>query len=253
MQMTAEHALCFSNFAEAAVGVTDKASFRSLVLDHVTPLVPHGFMLAVIGQLHFDHLTVHHHIAVNYPDWALAQVTQPINIRERPLLQRWLHTRSPVIACTVRDRHLMSEREIVESTLIGMGRLALHGLPDLTSRMGSYFSFANVATEPDDDLLAHRLRVMTPLLHVALFQATRSDIGLNHNKTQNLTFIERELLRWLAAGRTNEEMANLRQRSPATIRNQLAKLYSKLGVATRAEAVALALSEALNVPSPGAE
>lgn len=253
MQMTAEHALCFSNFAEAAVGVTDKASFRSLVLDHVTPLVPHGFMLAVIGQLHFDHLTVHHHIAVNYPDWALAQVTQPINIRERPLLQRWLHTRSPVIACTVRDRHLMSEREIVESTLIGMGRLALHGLPDLTSRMGSYFSFANVAIEPDRDLLAHRLRIMTPLLHVALFQATRSDIDLNHNKTQNLTFIERELLRWLAAGRTNEEMANLRQRSPATIRNQLAKLYAKLGVASRAEAVALALSEALNVPSPGTE
>lgn len=251
MQMAAEHAQCFSNFAEAAVEVSNQSSFQRLVLDHVMPLFPHGFMLAVIGQLHFDHLTVHHHIAVNYPDWALAQVTQPINIRERPLLQRWLHTRSPVIACTVRDRHLMSEREIVESTLIGMGRLALHGLPDLTSRMGSYFSFANVAIELDDDLLAHRLRIMTPLLHVALFQATRSDIGSSHNKTQNLTAIEKELLRWLAAGRTNEEMASLRQRSSATIRNQLAKLYAKLGVATRAEAVALALSEALDVPDPG--
>lgn len=251
MQMTVEHALCFSNFAQAAVGVNDKESFRRLVLDHVTPLVPHGFMLAVIGQLHFDHLTVHHHIGVNYPDWALAQVTQPINIRERPLLQRWLHTRSPVIACTVRDHHLMSEREIVESTLIGMGRLALHGLPDLTSRMGSYFSFAGVEPALDDDVLVHRLRVMAPLLHVALFQATRNDTGSSHHKTQNLTLIEKELLRWLAAGRTNEEMAGLRQRSPATIRNQLAKLYVKLGVATRAEAVAIALSEVLDVPNPG--
>jgi DNA-binding CsgD family transcriptional regulator len=251
MHMTGEEARCFANFAEAAVCVTDKASFQELVRDHVTPLVPHGFMLAVIGQLHFDHLTVHHHIGVNYPDWALAHVTQPVNIRERPLLQRWLHTRAPVIACTVRDRNLMSEREIVEATLIGMGRLALHGLPDLTSRMGSYFSFANVATGPDDQTLAHRLRVMTPLLHVALFQATRDDIGSGHRKTQNLTPIESELLKWLAAGRTNEEMASLRQRSPATIRNQLAKLYAKLGVATRAEAVALALSEALNVPDPG--
>lgn len=252
MQMTAEHALCFSKFAEAAVGVTDKASFQRLVVNHVKPLVPHCFMLAVIGQLHFDHLTVHHHIAVNYPDWALAQVTQPINIRERPLLQRWLHTRSPVIACTVRDRHLMSEREIFEAALIGLGRLALHGLPDLTSRMGSYFSFANVEPGLDDEILAHRLRIMTPLLHVALFQATRGDTGSSHPKTQNLTPIEKALLRWLAAGRTNEEMADLRQRSPATIRNQLTTLYAKLGVATRAEAVAIALSEVLDVPDPGA-
>lgn len=251
MQMTAEHALCFSNFADAAVGVIDKASFQRLVLDHVAPLVPHGFMLAIIGQLHFDHLTVHHHIGVNYPDWALAQVTQPINICERPLLQRWLHTRSPVIACTLRDRHLMSEREIFEAALIGLGRLALHGLPDLTSRMGSYFSFANVEPSLDDEMLAHRLRIMTPLLHVALFQATREDAGSVDHKTQKLTAIEKELLRWLAAGRTNEEMAGLRQRSPATIRNQLAKLYTKLGVATRAEAVAIALSEVLDVPDPG--
>ena len=252
MRLNHTEALLFANFANAAAAVRSKADFEQLIHSEVSSIIPHGFMLAVIGQLVFDHLTVHHHIAVNYPDWALAQVTQPINIRERPLLQRWLHTRLPVIACTTRDRHLMSEREIFESTLIGMGRLALHGLPDLTSRMGSYFSFANVATELDDELLEHRLRIMAPLLHVALFQATRGDARLSHHKTPNLTPIEKELLRWLAAGRTNEEVADLRQRSPATIRNQLAKLYAKLGVATRAEAVALALSEVLEVPNPEA-
>lgn len=46
----------FADFAEAAA--------------QVQALIPHGFMLAVIGQLNFDHLTVQRHIAINYPAWA---------------------------------------------------------------------------------------------------------------------------------------------------------------------------------------
>lgn len=250
MQLTWDESLHFARFAEAACTVHDKASFTQLVDTQVRPLVPHGFMLAVIGQLSFDHLTVHHHVAVNYPDWALAHVTQPSSMRERPLLQRWLHTRAPVIVCTKGDRHLMSEREIFESEAIQMNRLALHGLPDLTSRMGSYFSFADVDTKVDAQTLAHRLKLITPLLHVALFQATRQETKPGLGGIRNLTAIEQELLMWLVAGRTNEEMAHLRQRSPATIRNQLFKLYLKLGVATRAEAAAVALSSAQDVPNP---
>lgn len=250
MRLTQDESLLFARFAEAACAVHDKATFARLVDSHVRQILPHGFMLAVIGQLSFDHLTVHNHVAVNYPGWALAQVTQPSSMRERPLLQRWLHTRAPVIVCTKTDRHLMSEREVFESEAIQMNRLALHGLPDLTSRMGSYFSFADVAPDLDAQTIAHRLQLITPMLHVALFQATRQDPKPSLSGIRTLTLIEQELLMWLVAGRTNEEMAHLRQRSPATIRNQLFKLYLKLGVATRAEAVAMALSAAQDVPSP---
>lgn len=55
-----------------------------------------------------------------------------------------------------------------------------------------------------------------------------------------LTPTELGLLQMLAAGRSNEEIAQLRSRSPATVRNQLSVLYQKLGVARRAEAVAKA-------------
>lgn len=249
MPLNQDQAWLYSDFAEAAVKVHNEQSFQDLIDRKVQPLIPHRFMLAVIGQLSFDHLTVHRHIAVNYPSWALAHVVQPINIKERPLLQRWLHTREPVIACPVADRKLMSEREMMESEAIGLGRLAIHGLPDLTKRMGSYFSFAQVQPDIDTDDLALRLTMMTPLLHIALFNATQDEQVAQHLSI-DLTAIERELLMWLAAGRSNHEMATLRERSPATIRNQLAKLYAKLRVSSRAEAVALALSEALNVPEP---
>ncbi len=56
---------------------------------------------------------------------------------------------------------------------------------------------------------------------------------------------ERELLQLLSAGYSNEKIAELRNRSPATVRNQLSTLYQKLGVARRTEA--LAKATALNI------
>jgi glycosyltransferase involved in cell wall biosynthesis/DNA-binding CsgD family transcriptional regulator len=55
-----------------------------------------------------------------------------------------------------------------------------------------------------------------------------------------LTDREQELLRWLTAGHSNMQIAELRRRSPATVRNQVCALYEKLGVSKRAEAVAKA-------------
>jgi len=51
---------------------------------------------------------------------------------------------------------------------------------------------------------------------------------------------ERELLQLMAAGHSTDRIAELRNRSPATVRNQLSMLYQKLGVAGRAEAISKA-------------
>jgi glycosyltransferase involved in cell wall biosynthesis/DNA-binding CsgD family transcriptional regulator len=53
---------------------------------------------------------------------------------------------------------------------------------------------------------------------------------------------ERELLQLLSAGHSNDEIAELRNRNPATVRNQISTLYQKLGVARRPDAKAKAAS-----------
>lgn len=52
---------------------------------------------------------------------------------------------------------------------------------------------------------------------------------------------ERQLLDWLAAGRTNAQIGCCAGRSEKTIRNQLTRVYAKLGVVNRSEAVAVYL------------
>ena len=61
-------------------------------------------------------------------------------------------------------------------------------------------------------------------------------------QTQALELSERdcELLQWLSAGHSNAQIAGLRHRSPATVRNQISMLYQRLGVNHRAEAMAKA-------------
>lgn len=58
-----------------------------------------------------------------------------------------------------------------------------------------------------------------------------------------LTLREIELMRGLAAGRTNHQMASDTNRSEKTVRNQLTRLYQKLGAHNRAEAVAIYLRQ----------
>lgn len=53
-----------------------------------------------------------------------------------------------------------------------------------------------------------------------------------------LTAREREVLSWVARGKTNPQIAELLWVSPATVRKHLENVYAKLGVSTRTAAVA---------------
>jgi DNA-binding NarL/FixJ family response regulator len=56
-----------------------------------------------------------------------------------------------------------------------------------------------------------------------------------------LTPREREVLGYLHLGYSNQQIALALGSAPRTVRNQLSRVYDKLGVGTRAEAVAWAL------------
>ena len=60
-----------------------------------------------------------------------------------------------------------------------------------------------------------------------------------------LTPNEVHMLEWLAAGRTNAQIAQCVGRSAKTIGNQLTSVYAKLGAVNRAEAVAIYLRRGL--------
>ena len=55
--------------------------------------------------------------------------------------------------------------------------------------------------------------------------------------TATLTPREREVLEWLAAGKTNRDIAEIIGAKPRTVEKHLERVYQKLGVETRTAAV----------------
>jgi DNA-binding NarL/FixJ family response regulator len=65
------------------------------------------------------------------------------------------------------------------------------------------------------------------------------------NRTRELTPREREILRLLADGNSNETIGSMLSISSQTVRTHLQKAMEKLGATTRVQAVATALRESL--------
>ena len=59
-----------------------------------------------------------------------------------------------------------------------------------------------------------------------------------------LTFREAEILMWIARGKTNKEIGLILTNSPRTVNKHLEHIFEKLGVSTRAAAVAMVLKRA---------
>ena len=60
-----------------------------------------------------------------------------------------------------------------------------------------------------------------------------------------MTAKQKTILQWLAEGKSNKEIAALTAVLPSTVDGQLRRIFQKLGVNTRGEAVAKAIREGL--------
>ena len=211
--LTAQDIETFAQFAQRCILCRTEAQFAHLVRTSVRALLPHGSLIAVIGQIDLEHVEICRVASIDTPPAHLAQIPLKLNLRERPVVGRWLKDREPVVVQLPRDEAFLSERERFEIETYGLGRLAIHGLLDLHARTGSYFSFAQVDEAPADAWVLDRLRLVVPLLHAALL---RLDDLPDPSVTQPATPLsdkEVQLLQWLAAGRSNIEIATLCSRS----------------------------------------
>ena len=61
----------------------------------------------------------------------------------------------------------------------------------------------------------------------------------------SITLRERQILRWVREGKSNQQIAEVLGISPLTVKNHVQKILRKLGAGNRAQAVALALAQKL--------
>ncbi len=77
------------------------------------------------------------------------------------------------------------------------------------------------------------------------FAGTAPHAAPPHPDLARLTEREREILSWVATGRSNEEIAGELVVAVSTVDRHITHLYGKLGLRNRAEATAYALKHGL--------
>jgi len=128
-----------------------------------------------------------------------------------------------------------------------------HGVLDCGKRCASYFGFANMA----QGIEQHHINLMTILVpHLHLTYTRMPDVKqklssliskpLNLKQSKNhsgstLSPREIEVLKWVFAGKTNQEISDTLFLSPATVKNHVQNIIQKLNANNRQHATAKAL------------
>jgi DNA-binding CsgD family transcriptional regulator len=156
-----------------------------------------------------------------------------------------VHTGKPLMIEPATAPQKMSDYELAEYKLLGLGHMAAHGLIDLGGKMGSYFTFARVQAF-DYASTPVFMQIIAPHLHACMLRI----LGNHHAastavlKNQTLSPAERKVLSWVAVGKSNKEIAQILGRSESTIKNQVHGIMIKLGAQNRAHAALLAFDKA---------
>lgn len=224
--------------AQASAACHDRTSFAHLLGTTVRGFLPFSSCIAAFGRINFDHLELLRVEGIDYPEDAIRQLLNTTNVRCRSALLHWLSAQRPMVFDEGADYGLLSPAESNEIQDLELGRVAAHGVVDHSTLSGTYFSFGGIPHSLSASEIRDRLTLMVPHLHQAMLTLHRAGDG-TRNKLDALTATERELLVWAAAGRSNTEIAQLRGRSEATVRNQMTLIYKKLGVNNRAAATRL--------------
>ena len=215
------------------------------VLEALAALVP----CEVVSFADMEPATATHHADDEVVDGRASYLPAPATEPEHPF---WQHYESSVFCSyptrtgddrsVIRRSDFLSTREWVQTPMYveafgadGLVHELMCPLPASPGRSRRVLFFRSGTTDfTDEDRFA--LALLRP--HLAEMVARRRDPAL----ASGLTERQVELLGLVAEGRTNAEIAQTLFLSPHTVRTHLSNIFERLGVTTRAAAVARVFS-----------
>jgi transcriptional regulator EpsA len=123
---------------------------------------------------------------------------------------------------------------------LGITNALIHGAPTLAGGT-AHFMFLDVKPAQTPQRTAYLLELLLPLLHLSLTRIAHAAHTAPEQVSVTALLSPRELdiLRWVAAGKTNHEIAEVLFISPFTVKNHVQNILKKLKVKNRMQAAAL--------------
>jgi transcriptional regulator EpsA len=220
--------------------------------DYLSLIFPHDILIAVWGD--FSKGTLNYDVCSKIPDirtQSLQDSPGKINNLMSDLYQRWLvnnerwYRINNFVADNSADGDLPA---FFNNKLSAINSLLVYGLRDIRGSNDCLYIFMDKKTEfPTSTPM---LGMLMPHLDAALrrIESLESEVDdeLSEYHVQGLSDREHEIVHWVRLGKTNYEISAILGISPNTVKNHLKRIFSKLDVSSRAQAVATYVPPKLN-------
>ena len=142
-----------------------------------------------------------------------------------------------------------------------MGSAVVHGLSDRRGQSDCVYVFLSAGTrqsEGTDDALSATVKVLLPSIDTALRQvshlpeqrgqaANPVTLKVAAEDSTGLSERETQIMAWVAMGKTNAEIGSILNISGFTVKNHMQRIFQKLNVFNRAQAVSKVTRVSLDV------
>ena len=232
----AAHAVQFMQVAQMGTTLTSREDLRRWLACEVQGLLPHDALLAATG--HFGRGDVHVELLVVQPThtWVPASALMPL---AHALRNGWIAAQH--LPC----RLDLSELPLPPS-LRGLRGAWVHGMRECVPPNERVIALLGQgASRGEHD--GQALRLLQPFIDTALRRLPQAPprrslclASLDGFAPARLPLSERErqIMSWVAMGKTNPEIGCILEISEFTVKNHLKSVYTKLDVTNRAQAVA---------------
>ena len=264
--MSAREVQALVRVIEAAPAIKRRYQFFVWMQNHLHVLLPH--VLAVCGtwQRQRREMVFEVFNSVPLPGATLEALTDSAAPLMGPLARAWVANQGRALTISTQADANPALREVrAELAAAGLGHFALHGVsrPQRPNEVESLFLLAGTAVAVPATLV-HHFDLLLPHLHATYLRVQDTERSLATTKPvappppadstlAQITEREKEILRWVREGKSNQQIGEVLGISALTVKNHVQKILRKLGAANRAQAVALAMTaQLLSPPTPSA-
>ena len=243
--LSEEDRIRLADVVEASLRVIKRHQFYLWDQGPVQSLLPHDILICGVASGAANGLAFHRFCITRYfRQEHFDAVCDPRDGLVPRLVELWRRNGEPIMIAPqypnggTADLVQMIDRNELRN-------IAAHGVRDAEGRITGYFVFSRVPCE-----FGPRLSYMMDLL-LPTFQATFSRVLLAEHKPvgavaphrgRPITRREVEILTWIKEGKTNNDIAQILELSPWTVKNHMQAILKKLAVQNRSHAVARAMS-----------
>lgn len=226
---------------ETSIKVSKRFQFFLWAQGALQSFVPHETLLCAhgdIGNMRFS--TELFSRAVLDPGLE-QRLLDPVEGLLPRMIQQWSEGGHAPCVCSAEDENGAFVQRF------GFDNALCHGPREMRGEEGSFFVFLRLP-EAGLERSAYMLELFLPHLHMALHRMAdgeEDDARALFTPDTILSAREVQVLQWVREGKTNQEIGQILNISPLTVKNHVQKILRKLNVSNRAQAVAKGVASGL--------